>query len=132
MGENSNPISGTIEKQPHGGALFRPEKGITANRRGRPRKYVSKLREQGYSQSEVNDAILVLISMTEKEALGVFEHPDATMLEKTIVAALLKGMEQGSLFAIDTLLTRVYGKPKESMSVTGENNTPHITISLAG
>ena len=33
-------------------------------------------------------------------------------LEKTIAAAMLKILEKGSLYSLETLLTRVYGKPK--------------------
>jgi hypothetical protein len=39
------------------------KKGEVANPNGRPRKYVSELRAQGYKLSEVNDAIQVLMSM---------------------------------------------------------------------
>jgi len=34
-------------KQQHGGSLTRPAKGETMNPNGRPRKYVSLLKEQG-------------------------------------------------------------------------------------
>ena len=37
----------------------------------------------------------------------------ATILEKTIAIALQKGLEKGSLYSIETLLTRAFGKPKE-------------------
>jgi hypothetical protein len=126
-----NPVKGRIEEQPHGGALFRPEKGETANRRGRPRKFVSKLREDGYTRSEVNDAIQVLLAMTEAELSGVFDNPAATALEKTIASALMKGIEQGSLAPIDSLLTRAYGKPKETMTLSQEEH-PRIEITLGG
>lgn len=132
MKTRGTPVTGTIEKQPHGGGLFRPAKGETANRRGRPRKFVSQLRDDGYSRSEVNDAIQVLLSMTEEELAGVFANPEATVLEKTIAGALMKGIELGTLNAIDSLLTRAYGKPKETMTLMEQDGPPRIVISLTG
>jgi hypothetical protein len=93
------------------------KKGAVANPTGRPRKYVSQLREQGYKVSEVNDAIQVLMSMTIEELKEVYINPQATVLEKTIAGAIRKSIEKGSLYSIETLLTRVYGKPKEQMDL---------------
>lgn len=84
---------------------------------GRPRKYVSELRSQGYKLSEVNDTIQVLISMTIDELKEVYTNPKATILEKTIASAIRKSIEKGSLYSIETLLTRVYGKPKEQVDL---------------
>jgi hypothetical protein len=83
------------------------------NRDGRPRKYVSLLKEQGYKMAEINDCIQVMISMDIEELKSVSTNPKATILEKTIAIALQKGLEKGSLYSIETLLTRAFGKPKE-------------------
>lgn len=93
------------------------KKGETLNPNGRPRKYVSLLKEQGYKASEVNDAIQVLMSMTLDELKEVYTNPKATVLEKTVASAIRKSIEKGSLYSIETLLTRVYGKPKEQLDV---------------
>lgn len=95
---------------------FKP--GQSGNPNGRPRKFVSQLREQGYKLAEVNDTIQVLMAMDIEELKTVFENPKATVLEKTVAAAIRKGIEKGSLFSIETLLTRVYGKPKETQQVS--------------
>ncbi len=93
------------------------KKGEVRNPTGRPRKYVSELREQGYRVSEVNDAIQVLMSMTLEELKDVYTNPKATVLEKTIAGAIRKSIEKGSLYSIETLLTRCFGKPKEQMDL---------------
>jgi hypothetical protein len=93
------------------------KKGEVANPNGRPRKYVSELRSQGYKLGEVNDAIQVLMSMTIDELKEVYTNPKATVLEKTIASAIRKSIEKGSLYSIETLLTRVYGKPKEQVDL---------------
>jgi hypothetical protein len=99
------------------GNLIPVKKGEVRNPYGRPRKYVSELRAQGYKVSEVNDAIQVLMSMTIEELKEVYINPQATVLEKTIAGAIRKSIEKGSLYSIETLLTRVYGKPKEQMDL---------------
>ena len=114
-------------KQSHGGTLTRPNKGETMNPNGRPRKYVSELRDQGYKLAQVNDAIQVMLSMTIEELGEVWKNPKATVLEKTIAAAIRKSIEKGSLYSIETLLTRVYGKPRESIDVKSEEK---IVITL--
>jgi hypothetical protein len=104
-------------KQPHGGELQVLQKGETANPNGRPRKYVSQLREQGYKLAEVNDTIQTIMSMDLDELKQVWDNPKATILEKTVANALMTSLKKGSLYSIDTLLTRVYGKPKEQQDV---------------
>lgn len=104
-------------KQAHGGELKVLQKGETANPNGRPRKYVSQLKEQGYKLAEVNDCIQAIMSMDLEELKQVWDNPKATILEKTIANALMTSLKKGSLYSIDTLLTRVYGKPKETQAV---------------
>ena len=103
------------------------KKGQVANPNGRPRKFVSQLKDQGYKVSEVNDAIQVLMSMTINELKDVYNNPQATVLEKTVAAAIRKSIEKGSLYSIETLLTRVYGKPKEQVDL---NNSGGVEIKV--
>lgn len=111
-----------------GGTLIVPNKGESGNPNGRPRKFVSELRAQGYKLSEVNDAIQVMLSMTVEELAETYKNPKATVLEKTIAAAIRKSIEKGSLYSIETLLNRVYGKPRESMEMSG--SVEMITVTL--
>ena len=101
----------------NGGTLTRPDKGETMNPNGRPRKYVSVLKDAGYKLSEINDTIQNMMAMELKELADVYENPKATILEKTIANAMVKSLQKGSLYSLETLLTRVYGKPKETSSV---------------
>ncbi len=63
------------------------KKGQSGNPKGKDRKYVTLLKEQGYRLGEINDTIQVMMSMTIQELKGVYDHPDATILEKTIANA---------------------------------------------
>jgi hypothetical protein len=114
------------EIQPHGGSLTRPAKGQTMNPNGRPRKYVSILKDAGYKLSEINDTIQNMMAMRVEELNDVYKNQDTTILEKTIAGAMIKSMKNGSLYSLDTLLTRVYGKPKETTSVTNDGKIEFI------
>jgi hypothetical protein len=97
---------------------FKP--GESGNPNGRPRKYVSLLKEQGYKLSEINDSLMALLSMDLNELKEVFENPKATVLEKAVAGAIRKSIEKGSLYNIETIITRAMGKPKEQQDHTGE------------
>ncbi|WP_292901887.1 DUF5681 domain-containing protein [Nonlabens sp.] len=107
------------------------KKGQSGNPKGRPRKYVSLLKEQGYRLYEINDTIQAMMAMDINELKDIYTNPKATILEKTIANAMRKSLEKGSLYSIDTLLTRVYGKPKESIDVVSDNkNENTFTIKV--
>jgi hypothetical protein len=86
------------------------------NRNGRPIKLVSKLNKIGYSNSQVLDTIKNIIALTESEVNDIAENEDFTILERMIAKALLKDLSKGSLYNLELLLSRTFGKPKESAS----------------
>ena len=96
------------------------KQGESGNPNGRPRKFVSLLKEQGYKLSEINDTLMALLSMDLNELKEVFENPKATVLEKAVAGAIRKSIEKGSLYNIETIITRAMGKPKEQQDHTGE------------
>ena len=117
MGEFPNKSTQfTKDKQPDG--------------RGRPRKFVCELKDQGYKQSEINDTILAMLAMDIEELKDVWQNPKATILEKTIAAAMRKSIERGSLYSIETLITRAYGKPKETVEQTIHTETDMSKLSI--
>jgi hypothetical protein len=117
-----------IVEQEHGGAIQVWEKGESGNPNGRPRKYVSLLKEHGYKLSEINDTIQNMMAMDLEELKGVFENPKATILEKTVANAMKRSLEKGSLYSIETLLTRVYGKPREQMDINTDNKIEIVFV----
>lgn len=76
------------------------------------------LKEQGYKRSEINDTIQAMLSMDMVELKAVYDDPRATILEKTVANALRKSLEKGTLYSIETLLTRVFGQPKQEVTQT--------------
>jgi hypothetical protein len=108
---------------------YQIQKGQVLNPNGRPKKYITLLKEQGYKLSEVNDTIQVMMAMDLEELKSVWENPKATILEKTIANAMRKSLEKGSLYSLETLMNRVYGKPKETVDNNIKTDEP-ITITL--
>lgn len=98
------------------------------NRNGRPRKLVTLLKEEGYKQSEVEDTIRAMLAMTVDDLRAVWENPDSTILEKTIANAMRRSLQKGTLYSVETLLTRVYGKPREQVHQTTEGTIEVVFV----
>ena len=111
-------------KGKYGGKLVVWEKGESGNPKGRPKKLVPSMKIEGYKLTEINDTIQSIISMTVEELKQVWDNPKSTILEKTVAGALRKSLEKGNLESVETLINRVYGKPKEKieMETKGETN----------
>lgn len=107
---------------------YQIKKGQVLNPNGRPRKFVTLLKDSGYRLSEINDTIQTLLSMTIDELKDVWDNPNATILEKTIANAMRKSLEKGSLYSIETLLSRVYGKPKETQQTHSDSKIEVVFV----
>ena len=94
------------------------KKGQSGNPNGRPRKFVTTLKEIGYKRSEINDTIQAMMAMDKDELTDVFKNPKATILEITIASAMKKSIEKGTLYSMETLLSRVFGMPKQEVEQT--------------
>lgn len=93
--------------------------GQSGNPAGRPKKFTTLLKEQGYKPAEINDTISAMLTMNLEELKAVFDAENATILEKTIANALVRGLKKGSLYQIETLLSRTFGKPREQIGIEG-------------
>lgn len=96
------------------------KKGQSGNPNGRPKKYLSRLKEYGYTQIQINDTIRVILSLTSDQLDKVSETSDGTVLEKLIAKALIKSIKNGDLYALDLLLTRTFGYPVQSLRTEEE------------
>lgn len=92
-------------------------KGQSGNPKGKPRKLASQLGDLGYTPIQVRDTINGMLAMSLDELKKIFENSEATILEKTIANALKRSLEKGSLYSIDTLLSRAQGKPTENIDM---------------
>lgn len=106
------------------------KKGESGNPNGRPKKFTTLLKGVGYKQSEINDTIQNMLGMDMEQLKDIVQSDDTTILEKTIANALYRSFRKGSLYSIDTLLTRVYGKPKEQIQLEGSLNLTGIEVQI--
>jgi hypothetical protein len=94
---------------------FKPGYDPRRNLKGRAKKYQTSLTEKGYKKSEITDAINILISMDKAALEEVAEDEEATVLERVVALAILESIRKKTLYNIETLLTRVYGQPKQEI-----------------
>lgn len=88
------------------------------NRKGAPKTYIGTLKDQGFALSEIHDVIKIMLAMTLDELKEVFQNPEATILEKTVANAMVTSLKKGSLYSMETLLSRVWGTPKQTQDIT--------------
>lgn len=105
--------------------------GNNANPNGRPKKVVTKLKELGYSKDDISQTYMNMMGMTrqELEAIDKDKSGTYTIAEQIIAGSLVKSHDKNSLFNIETLVTRVHGKPKETVDNNIKTEEP-ITITL--
>jgi len=105
--------------------------GQSGNPNGRPKKIVTKLKELGYSKDDINQTYMNMCAMNRKEleAIDKDRTGNYTIIEQIIAGALVKAHDKNSLYNLETLVTRVHGKPKETVDNNIKTDEP-ITITL--
>ncbi len=110
----------------NGGKIQICEKGETANPYGRPRKWVSKLKNVGYKTVEVHETLENILGMLENELNQIHKKKGATVLELAVAAAVKKAIAKGDLTQIETLMNRVFGKPTQTVTIESKNATDTV------
>lgn len=93
------------------------KKGKSGNPNGRPKKFISTLKAEGYKASEIKDTIEVMLSLTKKELEEIENNDELTVMELTVASAVLKGIKDKNLGSIEILLSRAFGQPKQEMEI---------------
>ena len=102
------------------GIPYHFKKGQSGNPNGRPKNKFKHLRDQfELSTNDVQAVIEHILSMSKAELKAVIKNPDSTMLEISFASAVIKSIQKGRMDAVDSMLNRKIGKPKESVEVTG-------------
>lgn len=87
------------------------------NSSGAPRKLISRISELGYNNREIADTLMNIAALTKAEIQSITENEECTLLERMVAKALLRDYEKGSLWNLETIISRAVGKPKESATV---------------
>lgn len=98
------------------------------NKNGAPRKLISTFSEIGYTKREINDCIQNILALTLEEIKQIETNDDCTILERTIAKALIKGFEKGSLYNLETTLSRSMGTPNQSIEQTNDNKIEIVYV----
>lgn len=110
---------------------YKWEKGNTSpNPQGRPKSLKNVLKEQcNLTQSQTNDAILNLLMHTKNEIDHICNDETQPMFTRIISKALLKSYNNGNLYALESLLNRTQGLPKQQTELKTTQEQP-IFVSL--
>ena len=87
------------------------------NPNGRPPKLTTILKRQGITQTQCNDLILQILTMTRNEIEHIAADESASMFERIISNALIHSHRHSNLNALEPLLNRTLGMPKQSVSI---------------
>lgn len=97
---------------------FKKGEDSRRNLEGRPKKFISSLKSQGYKLSEINDCIRTMLSLTAEQLKDAMQNRSATVMEILIGSSIKKAIAKGDLSVFETLVSRTYGKPKETIEIT--------------
>jgi glycerol-3-phosphate dehydrogenase len=103
---------------------FDPRRNIT----GANRKVISAFIELGYKPKEIRDTYVILMAMTEAELQLICDNKECSVLERTVALSLLKGMQKGSLYNIETVISRAIGTPNQTADVTIDNKIEVVFV----
>jgi len=93
------------------------------NPNGRPPKLTTILKRQGITQTQCNDLILQILTMTRNEIEHLANDETASMFERIISNALIHSHRHSNLNALEPLLNRTLGMPKQSTTAPIRDKT---------
>lgn len=97
------------------------------NPNGRPKKIETVLKEHFLSEhnlklsnSQVSDMVKVILGKTREELVTMAKDDTMPWWISLIANKIQRDFQKGSMHVLEVLLDRVYGKPKESVDLSGD------------
>jgi len=110
--------------------LIKWQKGQPSpNPNGRPPKFITTLKRQGYHAGDINRVILVILSLEVDKVSEIASNEAYTILERIIAKALINTLSKGNLYALESLLNRSIGLPNSNLK-TENQETIHVSLKL--
>lgn len=123
---NNNPSTSHLKD-------YRWTKGkASPNPLGRPKSLKNILKvEYDLTPSQTNEAILSLLMHTKSEMHSISHDDTQPMFIRIIAKAMLKSYNNGSLYALEGLLNRTQGMPKQQTELKSTQEQPiFVTLDL--
>jgi hypothetical protein len=114
---------------------FKWEKGkASPNPQGRPKSLKTMLKTDcSLTPSQSNDAILNLLMHTKSQIEDICNDDTQPMFNRIISKALIKSYNNGTLYALESLLNRTQGMPKQQTELSSNQEHPiFVTIDIDG
>jgi hypothetical protein len=114
---------------------FKWERGkASPNPQGRPKSLKTMLKTDcSLTPSQSNDAILNLLMHTKSQIEDICNDDTQPMFNRIISKALIKSYNNGTLYALESLLNRTQGMPKQQTELSSNQEHPiFVTIDIDG
>lgn len=98
------------------------------NRAGRPKKWQSELLEMGYTKSQQDACYSGLLGQTVSKVMELRDDETQDFLIRNTAKAMIKAWEKGTLYVTETMITRTFGQPKESVDVKQTTAVFHVSF----
>src|SRR4051794_18336581 len=98
------------------------------NTSGRPKKLVLEAKEFSYTPEQVKETLETMIGFPKDKIIDILKHNDASMIELICAKVLKKCYDNGSFFNLEMILSRAFGKPKETVDTNITGDLPSTTI----
>jgi len=110
---------------------FKWEKGkASPNPQGRPKSLKNMLKQEyDLTPTQTNDAILNLLMHTKSQIEDICNDDTQPMFNRIIGKALIKSYNNGNLYALESLLNRTQGMPRQQTDINASFEKP-IFVSL--
>ena len=102
------------------------------NKNGRPKSLKNILKkEHGMTLTQANELILNLLTHTKYQIDAISNDDSEPIFTRIVSKALLKSYNNGNLYALESLLNRTHGMPKQQTELTTKNDKPiFVTLDL--
>ncbi len=100
------------------------------NPNGRPPKFITTLKKQGYYSEDINRVILTILLLHEEKVSQIASGEEYTILERIIAKALINSLRKGNLYAMESLLNRSVGMSKQQNEIQIEEKKIDVTLNL--
>lgn len=111
-----------MKRKKYGGRDF--QIGNCANPLGAKAHSPIKKALKGITNENLKELAEILLENNVQALSDVEKNPQSTVLKIWIARAAQRGIEEGDLASLETILNRILGRPKQAMEISGAEGNP--------